>query len=74
MTVSKLVLVAAAAGLCGCASTQASAPDQQASVKNAVYVVGQDNGTLKQTSADIEKPASPGESKMMHFYWFLGGR
>jgi hypothetical protein len=49
---------------------QAVAPDQTASVQNAVYVVGQDGAQVKQVS---DKTA-PGESKAMRFYWFLGGR
>ena len=70
MTICKLVLLAAAASLAGCASMEASAPS--ASVQNAVYVVGKDGATAQQASVDSQQ--MPGESKSMRFYWFLGGR
>jgi hypothetical protein len=71
MTICRLVLIAAATALSGCASMEASAPAPLSSVQNAVYVVGSDNAGTKQASAE---KMPPGESKSMRLYWFLGGR
>jgi hypothetical protein len=74
MTIRKLVLVAAAASLSGCASMEASAPNQSGSLQNAVYVVGQNGATVQQASVQDQTPTMPGESRAMRLYWFLGGR
>jgi hypothetical protein len=78
MTIKGCVLIAAAAALAGCASMEASAPAQSASLQNAVYVSNGAPATLQQSaaSADAQKPTTvpPGESKAMRLYWFLGGR
>ena len=51
------------------------ASDQSVSLQKAVYIVdgGAGADSLKQANAD-QKPAVPGESKLMRIYWFLGGR
>jgi hypothetical protein len=49
------------------------APSQSASLQNAVYISNGDGATLKQAGAD-NSTMMPGESKLMRFYWFLGGR
>jgi hypothetical protein len=71
VAISKFIFAAAAIALSGCASMQASAPGQSASVQSAVYVVGQDGAQAQQISTG---KTAPGESKAMRFYWFLGGR
>jgi hypothetical protein len=73
MTRQKLVLIVAAATLSGCASMETPAPSQSASLQNAVYISNGDGATLKPASAD-NSAMMPGESKLMRFYWFLGGR
>jgi hypothetical protein len=81
----KIVLLAVAAALSGCASMNVPASDEMASLQRAVYVVSSDasstsvKGTLTSTvaaGADTAKAADkmPGESKLMRIYWFLGGR
>jgi PBP1b-binding outer membrane lipoprotein LpoB len=73
MTRQKLVLIVAAAALGGCASMETPAPAQSASLQNAVYISNGDGATLKAASVD-NSMMMPGESKLMRFYWFLGGR
>ncbi|HEX3484363.1 MAG TPA: hypothetical protein VHT51_04835 [Micropepsaceae bacterium] len=75
MTIKGCVLIAAATALAGCASMEAQAPAQSASLQNAVYVSNGTPATLQAASTDGQKSSTqPGESKAMQFYWFLGGR
>jgi len=69
MTKSKLVLVAAAIGLSGCAAMDSSATGQSARLQSAVYVKDDGANPLIQKTAAV-----PGESKAMKIYWFLAGR
>ncbi len=73
-----VLVLAALAALCGCAST-APVPDETASIKPAVYLLnsGSDGAgadRLAETSTDGQKSTVPGASKLVRIYWFLGGR
>ena len=80
MTKHRLLLLAAAAALTGCASMNTPAPEQSASLKPAILLVNSGSGgagadRLAEASQDGQKAATvPGESKLMRIYWFLGGR
>jgi hypothetical protein len=49
------------------------APTQIAGLQNAVYIAG-GNGAAARPASDENSTMMPGESKLMRFYWFLGGR
>jgi hypothetical protein len=82
MTTRKIGVLAVAALLAACASTNGPATDQAAGVRNATFVVPEGStpsaNVLK--TADVNQamgttvPTIPGESKVMRIFWFLGGR
>jgi hypothetical protein len=68
------LVLAIAFGLCACAST--AQMDNQATVQNAVYVVG-DGMPQSQpiATADMQQSMEPEQpSKLMRLYWFFSGR
>jgi hypothetical protein len=72
MKARNISLIAAFAALSGCAAMQTAPGDQAVVAQKAVYVVGDAPAMLQ---ADAEKAEnSPGASKLMRIYWFLGGR
>ena len=70
MKARNLGLLAVLAGLSACAGMQTAPANQAVSVQKAVYVVGQD----APLNAAQQEDNSPGASKLMRIYWFLGGR
>jgi hypothetical protein len=82
MTIQKFALLAVAAVLSGCAST--NSPGETASVQQAVYVVSDATSAIPVSDGAAVKsegrPTSavpgetPGAPKGMRIYWFLGGR
>ena len=75
MSKLNLVGMAMAAGLAACATMPPE--NQDASLQNAVYVVGDNAATVQMTEAPETKGEgadSSGESMLMRLHWFLGGR
>jgi hypothetical protein len=79
MTTRNIGVLAAAAMLAACASTNGPAGNQSAGLRSAEFAV-QDNGSAVRKTAEVNEamgstvPTIPGESKLMRIYWFLGGR
>jgi len=82
MTTQKIGVLAVAALLAACASTNGPTTDQSAGVRSATLIVPE--GTAPSANvvkaADVNEakgstvPDIPGVSKLMRIYWFLGGR
>ena len=84
MTARKIGVLAGAALLAACASTNGAAPGQSAGLTNATYTVAGNSNAISAANAvqtaDVngQKPTTvpdvPGGSKPMRIFWFLGGR
>ena len=71
MTIRKIALALTALSLAGCASVSGPASDSTSSIQSAVYRVDDSKKTaMAQNGADM----TPGESKPLRIYWFLGDR
>ena len=84
MTTRNIGILAVAAMLAACASTNGPASNQSAGLRSTEFAV-QDNGSSAspvavRKTAEVNEamgstvPTIPGESKLMRIYWFLGGR
>jgi ABC-type glycerol-3-phosphate transport system substrate-binding protein len=82
MTTRKIGVLAVAALLAACASTNGPTADQSAGVRNATLIVPEGSAPSANVvkAADVNEakgstvPDIPGVSKLMRIYWFLGGR